>query len=326
MTLVAVAGSLAVMEELTSLEFLLHIDAGNVIGSIANLRGLVPDVVEGVEAFNVAFDEMSREWGKACGYDEHVKSVEDWIKQTGADPGEAVRLLSEATLIGPDPAGDKTRDAHEKAQRAIPALARTYLTNGIRRDFLFGVSDLLRLRTSGAVAYLRVQCESAGLVSLMATEPTLGREWLDTTRPDLGKAFHSKWRAKINQRLGDLGLQGSYEEASNQAIHSRPLRVTRGILVGGKTRNPGEVKLAYQDIDDPRLLLFALLPYLALHMKILECVDKLYPELSPDRVATINREPCRKFMDRAVARARAEYEKMGRKGVKFALGGPEALG
>jgi len=314
------------MVEITSLEYLLVADAENALGSTANLKILVPDVLTGIEGFVAAFDALAKAWEGVTGHDEAAKVANAWIEGQGMGGKAGFHMLRDATLLGPDPDEDETRAAQKQLHRTIAILVRAHLTNRIRRDFLFGLSDLFRLRVSGAHGYLRLQCETVAQLVLMRGRPGVAPDWLNALDHQEGRLFYKARHRRIKQIIRALGLHHTYDQASNEALHSRPGGISRGLLIGGKTRLPGEVRLAYQEIDDPRLLLFELLPYLRFHLGLLELLDKLYPEIAPEALAAIPRDECRQFLDRAGEKAVQHRKQMGKRGVLLALGGNEALG
>lgn len=316
------------MEQITTLEYVLQADADNAIKSMANLTHFLPDVVTGIDSYVNAFEGVSREWGEVTGWDGHNKKVQAELGNLvakGMAPKDAFEMLRTAGLVNPGRAGDTTAASQNSLYETDAILARAQLTNRLHRDFLFGVSDLLRLRATSAVGYVRVQCETAALISLMKKDPIVAKDWFDGMSREGGKQFYKNWGKSIAGEVGALGLRAYHEEGSNTALHSRIGGVVRGFLIGGKSRKPGEVKLAFQELDTPPLLLFALLPYLRFHCDVLALVEKLYPELDAARIAKIDRDACYSFRDQVIAKAREVHTKMGKEAILIDLGGGAAI-
>jgi len=74
--------------------------------------------------------------------------------------------------------------------------------------------------------------------------------------------------ARVRQGVRPTLRAGRFTRA--QAGHS-------GILVGGKSKKPGQVRLAFQEADRSKLLLFALLPNLRFHRIVLETAEFRLP-------------------------------------------------
>ena len=160
----------------------------------------------------------------------------------------------------------------------------------------------------------------------MQREPSAARDWFDGLSPDGGDRFYKAWGRKISKEIKRLGLRRFYEEGSNTAAHSRVGGVIRGVLIGGKSRDPREIKISYQDFDDPKLLLFAFVPYLAFHCELLRVIDKLYPEMKHDQFGAMDRDACFKFYNRVREKAMELHAAMGKAGILIALGGHEVIG
>lgn len=140
-------------------------------GSMHALVNLHPKLPEAVRSAVKAFDKFAEVWGKACLYDDHMEAIQKWATELGVHEDDALALLQKASLIGQKEPGDPFSNAQEELQKAVAAIARSYLTTRLARDFLFGLTDLLRLRLTASVGYLRSQSESCGLLRLMAKQP-----------------------------------------------------------------------------------------------------------------------------------------------------------
>src|SRR2546428_4193706 len=178
------------MPETSSLGVMLQVDAEHAILAETALRHLMPGAEEGLEEFAACFERLTVVWGKVCDYDTHNIRFAEWAKRTGIDPAEALRLFSRAGLVGKGVADDSVGQAHGDLHESLAAVARSYLTVRLKRDFLFGLTDLLRLRLTAAVSYFRVQTETAALIKLMAKTPTLAREWFSVLTDQEGEAFY----------------------------------------------------------------------------------------------------------------------------------------
>lgn len=267
------------MVEMTRADFLLAADFENAVKSKEALVGLFPEALDVVEAGAALFETLAREWGKICDYDDHHEVMGRWADSLGLKDDDALGFLSQAELIGQPPAADSSADAKRSFISAIAVVARAYLMIRIARDYIFGVTDILRLRITPATGYIRLQAESAGLLKLMSTEPEAAQAWFNSMIKNEGKEFYNVWHPKVKQQITDLGFREAYADASEQALHSRPWGVTRGVLIGAKGKPRGRIELIYQEEDEPILLLFALARYVGFHRRLCDSAASVYPEL-----------------------------------------------
>jgi hypothetical protein len=267
------------MPEITSIEYLLAADAENAVRSQIALCERFPEAMNTATSAAQVLEILPREWGKVCDYDSHHAVLESWARDMGVSGNEVLKFLSKATLIGDHPSSDPSAKAQVSLAQAVSVISRAYLMVRMARDYLFGLTDLLRLRITPAVGYLRLQAESAGLLKLILEEPPVAQAWLDSLLENQGKAFHDRWHSEIVHRIKDLGLHGAYVDASNRALHSRPWGIARGILLGAHQGKPGRITLVYQEENDPTLLLFAFSQFILFHRHVLEQYHALYPEL-----------------------------------------------
>jgi len=311
--------------EVTELEYLVLCDSENVVKSMANLSARISGVPEGIQAFMDAIGDVGEQWGEVTGYKTHQSEVDRWVKEMGLAREDITRILPSATLLDSGRPGDTSASAQRSFRTAVAVVARAILTDRLRRDFLWGVTDLLRLRETPAVGYIRLQCETAALIGLMHREPAIAPEWMSAVNRDAGRKFFKKWNEQIRSEVSDLGFDDYYGESSNTALHSRVGGVARGYLIGGKTRKPGVVRLCYQELDNANLLVFALLRFLGFHGKILRLVERLYPELDGDRLRLIDRATFFSFLDSLSKKAIELRGTMSKDDILLALGGNDAI-
>jgi hypothetical protein len=169
--------------------------------------------------------------------------------------------------------------AKDAVEKAYSVVARIYLLLRLRRDFLFGLADLLRLRLTTAIGYLRVQAESIAALALMGGDPALARDWLATCSRSEGKEFYRKHHQRIVQKLKQLDLYDYYEDGSNMSLHSRAFGVAPGIIIGEKGSPQGHIKLTYQEIDDAVILFLWFCVYLRAHEKMIKKLLEALPEV-----------------------------------------------
>jgi hypothetical protein len=273
---------------MTHLDDLLACDDENIKISKQALFDIEPTSLEAIESCANTLELMVRKFGETSKYDEHHDVIEGWAKQHGVKGNKALYYLRDAHLIGSTDANDPTTQAKINLQKATAILARMHIALRLGRDFLFGITDMLSLRITPALGYMRVQSESFGQLKLLVDHPELGEEWFSSADDAKGKQFHNNWHSRIVSAIRDLDLHSEYSSSTNFAHHTRASGTAYGILLGGKKdKAKGEIKLIYQETDDYRLLYFWFGVYLKFHRKALQHISSLFPELTDDDINKI---------------------------------------
>ncbi len=266
---------------MSRLDDLVACDDENIKISKEALFNIEPTTLDVIESCASTIDRLSRRFGEVCKYDEHHQSIEKWSKELGLKGNQALYYLRDAVLIGSANSNDPTSTAQTALHTSIAILARTHISLRLGRDFLFGITDIFRLRITSALGYMRVQAESFGLLKLLLTHPEMGEDWFASADDEKGKLFHKKWHSEVVSSLRDLDLHSDYSSGTNVAHHTRASGTAYGILLGGKdNKSKSEIRLIYQETDDYRILFFWLGVYLKFHRKALQHASGLYPELS----------------------------------------------
>lgn len=136
-----------------------------------------------------------------------------------------------------------------------------------------------------------------------------------------GMKFHREWNKSVMREIAELDLMDGYKEASEIALHSRPWGVASGILIGAKSKKPGEIRLIYQEVDNEKLLFFSLSRYLRFHCKVVGKCDVLHPELTEEQIKEIGIEEFQRRLEHISQRAIEIRRGMGRDGVLKVLKG-----
>jgi hypothetical protein len=253
-------------------------DKDNLAESKRALLALHPDSLNATDACANLLERIVVLFGAACNYDKYQQQLNDYLS---AQPGVA-KFLEQATLIGQVQEHDAVAGAKEALTKGNAEIARVYLLLRLERDFLFGLSDLLRLRETSMFGYLRVQTETVAILTLLATNSPMAVDWLN---PKKGKEFYKSNHSKIIAKLRQLGLHHYYEDASNTSMHSRVGGVAPGIIIGGKKDIPRrEVRLSYQEIDDRVTLFLWFCVYLKAHKEMIDVLPQALPEVDFSQV------------------------------------------
>ena len=218
-------------------------------------------------------------FAEVSGYDAYQAEVNEWLDRQSGDQYELAKLLERTTLIGTPEGDDPIAAAQESMHKAYSVVARSYLMLRLRRDFQFGLSDLLKLRLTAALGYLRLQSESSALLALMAEEAKIAVAWLDPFSPGKGRQFHQKYHPSIVARMKDLQLYALYQQGSQISLHSRVYGLVPGLLAGEQAKKKGAITLSYQEIKDPVELFLWFLYYLRAHVDVIRALPNGLPEV-----------------------------------------------
>ena len=90
------------------------------------------------------------------------------------------------------------------------------------------VADLLRMRLTVPLGYLRLQCESIALLKLMSEAPSITQQWKSIQTDDDGRAFFHRHQPRVKDILKTYDLSDIYEHASGAALHSRFIGLAQG--------------------------------------------------------------------------------------------------
>ncbi len=264
-----------------SLEKLLKLDNDNIEISKSALLSIYPKALELVDHFNNYFNDVLKEFGKECDFDKHQSFVSKWAKDLNVSGIEVLQFLRSAKLIGNAKTGDKTESAQVSLLDAQTILVRIILCMRLQRDFLFGISDLLKCRISPATGYIRLQAETAGIMKAMTENNLIATDWLSSMTISDNK-FYLAWHKTIKKAIKSLKLESAYNLASNLALHSRIGGIAKGIIIGEKYKRPGELVLNYQEIEDQKELFYWFGYFMRFHKKIVDNIKIIIPELQKD--------------------------------------------
>ena len=274
---------------MSNLDKLLTIDNENIDKIKRMLGEISPDCMEAIEIGTTAFERLGKAWGEHCQYDRYREDLQRWGTEKGVVGDEMLRMLKDATLIGSPPTGDSTPNAKLSLDKGTAVIARTYLMLRLQREFLYGVTDILRLRVTPALGYLRIQTETIGLLKLIHDSPHVAQEWLDADKGEAGKEFFNNHNGQVIKNIRDLNLYEDYNRGSSMALHSRVGGVMAGILIGGKRiEHPGIIQLTYQESDNPTIIFLWFCVFLNCHRRILDQIDRFVPALDADAIRQTN--------------------------------------
>lgn len=236
------------------------------------------------------FERVGQVFGRVCRYREFHEVLNNWLAKQPLPAEQAVKLLQRAASVGNQFPEDPTRQAKEALERLHSIIGRIYLLLRLGRDYLLGLGEILKLRITPAMGYLRVQAESLALLKLFANEPRIAQEWLDATSAQSGRQFYRNNHSKIVETVKALDLYEHYERGSWMALHSRVPGVSLGIIQGGKKTTGGEedtIRLVYQETGDHVALFLWFCIYMRFHQKAINSISVSIPEINSLQLAEV---------------------------------------
>lgn len=250
--------------------------------------------IETMEFAGDLFEALAEEFTAHCRLPEAQAEVNAWLESIDGPAEQLVALLEQAELVGSIDSGDPAKKAKEGIATAWSDYARTLLIMRLHRDYVFGLADLLRLRLTPAIGYLRLQSETIGLLSLFTEDERLALDWMNLVKGG-GKEFFQRTQSRLREKLRSLGLDSYYEQGSEWALHSRVFGLAGGVA-NAPDEGPGTVSLSYQELGGDTEGLFTWVwYYLDAHKKFAMVVVGELPELRETNGA---REKCDYFSEK----------------------------
>lgn len=168
-------------------------------------------------------------------------------------------------------------DAREAYLRMHNRRAKAVVFLLLQRAYVWGATDLLRLRLTPAVGYGRLEAEAIGLLLLMRGDPAMGDWWLRVGTENDGRAFFDATRGPLKARLREVDLIFAYDQGSMAAQHVRLLSA-----VAGLSWSDTQARLAAQeaDPDDPFSFFLGALYFLSTQVRVFHALKKAFPEVT----------------------------------------------
>ena len=116
-----------------------------------------------------------------------------------------------------------------------------------RIGVLYGtaIADLLRMRLTAPLGYIRLQCESIALIKLMSENSSIAQQWVNIQTEKDGKDFFNEYhRKRVMPILITYNLSDVYNQTSGSALHSRFIGLARGYKY---TRHEDGLRVTHYD-------------------------------------------------------------------------------
>ena len=236
--------------------------------------GAADAVASTFSAFLPAFETHSLIWERAA-------RLAEWRGSHNMTKKEAHTFLKNATLIGDVEGPDHAAAAKKDLEAAIADDARHQLLERIDRDYLFGVTDLLKNRIASATGYFRLQTESIALLSLIQRTPSVGIYRLRSAGAQPAADFYKQHHGSIRTEMKRLGFDFYYGLASEMAVHSRVGGVAFAFLAPSKNGSIDHraARKAYRDVNTPPMFFLFYANFLRFHQRLAFAIPTVLPEI-----------------------------------------------
>lgn len=270
---------------------LLECDEKNIRETRRFLSEVSPNIPEALNQAAVLYVTANRAFGQ--GLNDHFRELADQIAAFGLNTiSELESHLRAAPATGQQSAYAAAQDVlHRFREREC----RGVLLARIGVLYAVAAADLLRMRVTGPLGNVRIQCESLALMSLMRANPQLASEWRGIMTEADGRAFYGKYQPLVKQELRKFQLEFAYDNASSTALHSRFAGISLGLeiktqFINGKIIE--DVKVSAQEInpENPDTFLLILLHILRTQDRILQQLPVVCGEID-DRLLIEQRIP-----------------------------------
>ncbi len=248
-------------------------NARSTLRALANTDHALPETLDHCA---LVFETISESYSKGAKDDDDIDLINEVMREKGLDSYEEVFSLVEEGEEG-------VEDAKLALNRSWSRRARGILLQHSYRAYMFSVTDLLRLRMTNAVGYLREQIESFGLMRAMMSDPSIAKEWFDIRSDQQGRRFFHRTRNMINDYRDAYDLQFAWNVASGSSQHVRFASIALGFTSetfseGGRTVQ--RIKVPFQEFqpEKPESLILRLLTILRTQERLFGSVPQVLPE------------------------------------------------
>ena len=228
----------------------------------------------------VLYESAQHSFGQGIG--DHFQDLMQAMNTLGlSDPGKVREVVEKPPPPGQQPV---YAAANTGLDRLYSRENRGILVARMGVQYAMAVADLLRMRVTSPLSFLRVQCESIAYCKLMRDTPSIAREWRDAMTEDEEKALYYKYQRHIKAILWPWSLAEMYDRASSWAMHCRFSGVSLGLRVQTTVENNKihqDIKVLAQefDPDNPDVFILAVLFLLRGQERIFSRMNEANPEV-----------------------------------------------
>jgi len=253
------------------LDELLQADAQNTVNFRQGLHTFDPALSEALDRAAEMFNTFGRCMEGTVDESEECRLVEKCAQELGVQIEEVSKML-EAT--GND--RPVLREAREAFFRMWARRAKAIIYLLLQRNYMWGTTDLLRMRLTAAAGYCRLEAEAIGLLLLIQDDPTIGRHWWKIITDRKGKAFFNEIQERLKNRLRTVGLDSAYDHGSGVAQHVRAASAALGLSLSDT-----HARLVYQEVREDDLFgsVLAVLSFLSVQVHVFRALTEAFPNV-----------------------------------------------
>lgn len=267
-----------------TIEDFLDSEVENIRHGPNNLARIDSEAMATVEQCSTLLKALSVTYGRVARLGHNDRYFKEWAKQHQLSGKDASDFLLKSTFVG-TPSKDDAASAKGELERSTAVLVRALLLLRMRRDYLIGVSDLLKNRINQGLGSLRIQSESLALLRLMYDEPRIAREWLDADIGQSGRDFHNSHHSTLVGFVKDWNLKHYHDIASTVALHSRISGLSGAAQAAGGlavVKGGVELSLLTGDTLDPAEFFLSVCYFLRFYDRAFSKIDNIVPEVAGD--------------------------------------------
>jgi hypothetical protein len=264
---------------MSEIEKLIEADAENISHSRRILFGFDPELTSALDTAAEMFITFSRciEGGEEDSKD--LSTLKQCSEELGVDQEKLIEIIESKSDNNPVLARARLAwfSIYGRRVRGIIFLL-------LQRQFMWAVTDLLRMRLTPVIGYARLEAESMALLLIMKRDPSIADSWMKLTSDEAGKAFYKKSQGQIVRELEKINLDATYEMGSGASLHVRFMSAIRSFSLKNE---PGKsvIWLGYQELKPNNgtnwfNYFLAVLSFLRTQERILRTLGDAFPEVS----------------------------------------------
>ena len=264
---------------MSEIEKLIEADGENISHSRRILVGFDPELSSALDVAAGMFLTFSRCIEGGAEDSKDLLTLEQCSKELGVDQEKLIQIIESKS--NNNPILVRARSAwlsiYGRRVRGIIFLL-------LQRQFMWAVTDLLRMRLTPVIGYTRLEAESLGLLMIMKRDASVADRWMKLNSDKQGKAFYKKFQGKIISELKKISLDGIYEMGSGASLHVRFMSAVRSFSLKNEPRKL-EIWLGYQELkpnNGPNRFNYflAVLSFLRTQERIFRALGEAFPEVS----------------------------------------------
>jgi len=255
------------------LDELIEIDSDNIPNSRKALTAFDPELSAALDTAAGMFKTFSRCMEGKLDNSEDLAVLAGCAEELGIDAAALIALIKSENR------GQVLDRARAAWFSGFASKVRAIIFLLLHRHFMWGTTDLLRMRRTAAIGYARLEAESLALLCLMRDDPAIANRWLHVATDEEGRRFHRDLQPRILEELRRLNLIRAYEAGSGRSLHVRLWSAVEGLSLD---RMPDGVWLTFQEgWEQDQLSYFGdILFFVHTQERVFRALGEAFPEVS----------------------------------------------